>query len=147
MVFLLNIQSWKYSCWCRFKQMLSVSLWRRWRFSPWIYFLAYFLCSQACWIARWKGNCLLIYWFWKLVVGFEHRACYSSHFYSLLTVQTCQGVTGYAVKACSSFWSNDTCNCFSTSLCWCWSTSRGKVTSISTYYSFPFLMYFICEWS
>nr|AFK40670.1 unknown [Lotus japonicus] len=34
--------------------MLLVSLWKRWRSSAWIYFLAYFLCSQACWIAGQK---------------------------------------------------------------------------------------------
>lgn len=58
-------------------------------------------------------------------------------------VQTCQGITGYAVKGRSSFWSNSTCNCFSTSLCWCRSTSRRKVTSVFTNYSFHFLIYFM----
>lgn len=37
---------------------------------------------------------------------------------SVLTVQTCEGVTGYAAEACGSFWSNNTFNHFSTSLCW-----------------------------
>ena len=161
--------------------MLSVSLWKRWRFSPQIYFLAYFLCSQACWIARQKGNCLIFYWlensWWDLNTGpyyFPHfLACcnmranilqqelYISCLLPVLSayvkkttcdrhllcshVQTCQGITGYAVKGRSSFWSNSTCNCFSTSLCWCRSTSRRKVTSVFTNYSFHFLMYFICE--
>jgi hypothetical protein len=53
------------SSWCRFKQMLLVFLWKRWRFLRWIYFLPYFLCSQACWIARQKGNFSLIQWFWN----------------------------------------------------------------------------------
>jgi len=44
-----------------------------------------------------------------------------------LSVQTCEGVIGYAVEACCCFRSNNTFNYFSSSLCWGWSTCGTKV--------------------